>query len=107
MAENDKSNAKDSAAKDSAPKARSTRDGSEPALDPKLDNRVGEQRPYMTGIKPQQVYGGFPGDESEEEDPRSEEVVSEGDFVGHGSDGPHGRGPAAGRAEAAHRDGEA
>jgi hypothetical protein len=80
-----------------------TKDSTE--VDPRLDNRIGEQRPYDNGIKPQQVYGGFVGDESDDEDPKSD-GDPDGGFVGHGSVGPHGRGPAVGRAPGAVADGE-
>jgi hypothetical protein len=64
-------------------------------VDPRLDNRVGDQRPVDTGVKPQQVVGGFPGDDREFEhppSPGSDDVV--GNAVGHTSVGPHGRGEA-------------
>lgn len=86
--------------------SKAAKDDDGPEVDPRLDNRVGEQRPYDSGIKPQQVYGGQPGDESEDEDPRSAGDPEGGNFVGHGSEGPHGRGPAVGRAPGAVADGE-
>ena len=60
-------------------------------VDPRLDNRVGDQRPVDTGVKPQQIVGGFPGDERDFEHPPSD---GEGEDVGHTSVGPHGRGEA-------------
>lgn len=68
-------------------------------VDPRLDNRVGDQRPYDTGVKPQQIVGGLPGDEREFEHPPSPVSgdgvgAGAGDDVGHTSVGPHGRGEA-------------
>ncbi len=65
-----------------------------PATDPRLDNRSGDQRPKVADeVKPQQVYGGQPGDEREFEDPPSGTPTSV-----YRSEGPHGRGPKAGPA---------
>lgn len=58
--------------------------------DPRLDNRVGDQRPRVDReLKPQQVHGGYAGDESEFEDPPSADAP---EFASHRSVGPHGRG---------------
>lgn len=62
-------------------------------VDPRLDNRVGDQRPVDTGVKPQQVVGGLPGDDREFEHPPSSGDAA-GNAVGHTSVGPHGRGEA-------------
>ncbi len=68
-------------------------DGAEvPAGDERLDNRRGDQRPPTDlPLKPQQVHGGYPGDDTEYEDPPSGKPTTV-----HQAEGPHGRGPQAG-----------
>jgi hypothetical protein len=66
-------------------------------IDPQLDNRVGHQRPHLDErVKPQQIHGGLPGDETDFEDPPSKDAVKGGEPLGMRSEGPHGRGPQAG-----------
>jgi hypothetical protein len=75
------------------PKDEPKRKGSgEPAADPRLDNRTGDQRPDLDApLKPQQIHGGYPGDETEYEDPPSGSPTTV-----FRSEGPHGRGPQSG-----------
>jgi hypothetical protein len=71
------------------------RDGQPDHVDPRLDNRTGDQRPTVPAeLKPQQVHGGYVGDDTDFEDPPSAGV--EGGDPGHASVGPHGRGPQTG-----------
>lgn len=66
--------------------------GADEDIDPRLDNRGGDQRPELGEIVPQQIHGGQPGDDTDYEDPPSADVKS----LGHRSVGPHGRGPQSG-----------
>jgi hypothetical protein len=89
MADEKNENAKDEAPKGrTSAKAKGTPEDRD--ADPRLDNRVGEQRPRVDAeLKPQQVHGGYPGDETEYEDPPSADAP---EFASHRSVGPHGRG---------------
>ncbi len=63
-------------------------------ISPTLDNRTGRHRPPNPEdqpLKPQQVHGGYPGDDDEAEDPPSGKPVDR-----NRSEGPHGRGPQSG-----------
>lgn len=76
--------------KDEAKPARKRDAG--PEVDPRLDNRTGDQAPdFDAPLKPQQIHGGYPGDETEFEDPPSGERTTV-----YRSEGPHGRGPQSG-----------
>lgn len=65
----------------------------EPEVDPRLDNRTGRHAPKFDDVplKPQQIHGGEPGDDSDHEDPPSGPRTTV-----YRSEGPHGRGPQAG-----------
>jgi hypothetical protein len=64
-------------------------------VDPRLDNRTGDQRPVLAEeLKPQQIDGGPVGDTSEVEVPPTKNDQG-GKVLGAHSEGPHGRGPEA------------
>lgn len=63
-----------------------------PQGDPRLDNRVGDQRPAAGEMTPQQISGD-PDDDTE--DPAPADPIEPGTVLGHQSVGPHGRGAAA------------
>jgi hypothetical protein len=81
----------DSETTDNRPPAPPARDGQAPGTDPRLDNRTGDQAPQPGPMPPQQVHGGYPGDESDDEDPPSGKPSDP-----NRSEGPHGRGPQVG-----------
>lgn len=68
-------------------------------INPKLDNRLGDQRPFDTGqVKPQQIDGpevGHYAEHAEQFRAEFEEAIAppQGDPIGARSEGPHGRGP--------------
>jgi hypothetical protein len=90
-----------SSAKTTEPKASSSTSGKAEttdarpdglAVNPLLDNRTGDQAPDLDAEpKPQQIHGGYPGDDSDFEDPPSGERTDP-----TRAEGPHGRGPQAG-----------
>jgi hypothetical protein len=79
-------------AADNQPETEGDRELARLGVNPALDNRTGDQRPPTDlPLKPQQVHGGYPGDDSEFEDPPSGKPTDP-----TRAEGPHGRGPQAG-----------
>jgi hypothetical protein len=69
-------------------------DADNPPIDPRLDNRTGDQRPKLEDFpaKPQQIDGPEIGEEKEHAAKARETAAEEGPHKGAKSPGPHGLG---------------
>ncbi|MBX9425432.1 hypothetical protein [Streptomyces lateritius] len=72
-------------------------DADNPKIDPRLDNRTGDQRPKLEGFpaKPQQIDGPEIGEEPVRHAKRGRSAADHGTRKGAKSPGPHGLGDTA------------